>query len=115
MALTSYWVNQSVARDGRTIALGYVIDNGTGQTMRIMLGASLKSSRTLSWAAQSVNDPYHDVVAVVPPGVSTHIRYFTLPSGVRPGHYDVAWGLRNAASGIREGLVAAPSALQIVR
>jgi len=112
--LARYWVDQNVVRHGNTIAMGYVIDNETGRTMRVMLGASLKSSRAGSWLAQSLSDPAHDVVAIVPPGISTHTRYFTLPAGLHPGSYDVAWGLRNASTGMRAGLVAAPRALQVV-
>jgi len=114
VTLANYWVNQTVVRHGRTFALGYVINNGTGHTLHLMLGASLKSSHTLSWAVKALSDPGHDVVAIVPPGVSTHERFFTLPSRVRPGAYDVAWGLRNAVTGDRAGLVAAPGALKVL-
>lgn len=114
-ALTRYWVDENVARHGNTIALGYTVDNETGRTMRVMLGASVKPVRAASWVSQSLSDPGHDVVAVVPPGISTHTRYFTLPAGLRPGSYDVAWGLRDAVTGLRAGLVAAPAALQVVR
>lgn len=113
VTLTSYWVGDSTAQPGQTVSIGYVIDNGTGHTVRITLGASIKSSHVISWLSGQINDPYHDVVAVVPPGVSTHIRYFTLPERLHAGTYDVAWGLRNALSGGREALVAAPDALRV--
>lgn len=112
VALTQYWVGTLHTRPGRTIAIGYVIDNETGQTERITLGASLKSRRSLSWAA-AISDPWHDVVATVPPGTSTHVRYFTLPPGLRPGSYDVAWGLRNAVNGKRDALVFAPAVIRV--
>ncbi|GAC1321496.1 MAG: hypothetical protein NVS2B16_11150 [Chloroflexota bacterium] len=115
VSIARYWVNQTAARHGNTVALGYVINNPTGHTIRMMLGASVKSTRAMSWAAQSLSDPAHDVVAIVPPGISTHTRFFTLPSRLHPGAYDVAWGLRNATSGRRDGLVAAPSALRVTR
>ena len=115
VSINRYWVNQTVAQNGRTVALGYVINNPTGHPIRVLLGASLKSSQALSWSQQALNDPSHDVVAVVPPGVTTHVRYFTVPSGLRPGAYDVAWGLRSAASGRRNSLVAAPRVLHVVR
>ena len=56
----------------------------------------------------SISDPSHDVVAVVPPGISQHVRYFTLSPGLRAGAYDIAWGLRNPSTGSRVALVAAP-------
>ncbi len=115
VTLTSYWVGSSTAQPGQTVSIGYVIDNGTGSTARITLGASIKSSHVISWLSGQINDPYHDVVAIVPPGVSTHIRYFTLPRRLHAGAYDVAWGLRNALSGGREALVAAPDALRVSR
>lgn len=115
VTLTSYWVGSSTAQPGQTVSIGYVIDNGTGHTARITLGASIKSSHVISWLSGQINDPYHDVVAIVPPGVSTHVRYFTLPSRLHAGTYDVAWGLRNALSGSREALVAAPDALRVSR
>ena len=114
VTLARYWVGTLQARSGQTIAVGYVIDNETGHTARTMLGASLKSARSLTWAGSALSDPAHDVVAVVPPGVSTHVRYFTLPPGLRPGLYDVAWGLRDSATGQRDALVAAPAALRVV-
>jgi hypothetical protein len=114
VALSNYWVNGQTARSGQTIAIGYLIRNDTGRTERIMLGASLKPRSALSWTA-AINDPYHDVVAVVPPGATVHVRYFTLPAGLRPGTYDVAWGLRDAASGRRLGLAFAPSVVTVTR
>lgn len=115
VGLTRYWVGTLQARRGNTIEVGYVIDNETGHPARVMLGASLKSSRALSWARAAVNDPSHDVVAIVPPGVSTHVRFFTLPSGLHPGRYDVAWGLRNSQTGQPVALVVAPDALRATR
>jgi hypothetical protein len=114
VSLDRYWVGSPSARRGNIISIGYVIDNGTGRTQRIMLGASIKSARSLSWFS-SISDPSHDVVAIVPPGVSTHIRYFTLPYGLRPGSYDVAWGLRDAATGNRDALVTAALSLRVTR
>jgi hypothetical protein len=79
-----------------------------------MLGASIKPSSVATWG-RSISDPFHDVVAVVPPGVTTHVRYFTLAHGLHPGQYDVAWGLRNAATGSPVALVAAPVSLRVTR
>jgi hypothetical protein len=79
-----------------------------------MLGASVKSNRSLSWAGGSFSDPSRDVIATVPPGISTHIRYFAIPPGIHPGTYDVAWGLRDAATGQRDALVAASSVLRVI-
>jgi hypothetical protein len=115
VTLARYWVGSQTVNRGHTIAVGYVINNGTGRTMRVLLGASIKGSRSLSWATGTVNDPSHDVVAIVPPGISTHIRYFTLPSQIHPGFYDAAWGLRNARNGRRTALVTASSVLRVKR
>jgi hypothetical protein len=112
--LTNYWISQTAAPRGTTIAVGYTIDNGTGTTERVMLGASIKPTSVRTWG-RSISDPFHDVVAVVPPGVTTHVRYFTLSSGLRPGAYDVAWGLRNAATGTPVALVSAPVSLRVTR
>ena len=113
VTLANYWVGSSVTRPGTTIAVGYVIDNQTGATARIELGASVKASNQLNWATESISDPGHDVVAVIPPGISRHVRYFTLRPGLRAGSYDIAWGLRNPSTGSRVALVAAPSALRV--
>lgn len=113
ITLVRYWVGATRARPGQAVEIGFVIDNETGHTARILLGASLKSSRSLTWAAGVVSDPAHDVVATVPPGTSTHVRFFTLPTGLRAGAYDVAWGLRNALTGRREALVSAVGALRV--
>jgi hypothetical protein len=112
VTLANYWVATPHARRGQTIAVGFIINNGSGHTLHLMLGASIKSDRVQSWA-YSLSDPAHDVVAVVPPGMSTHIRYFTLPSALKAGAYDVAWGLRHAGSGRRAALVAADAVLRV--
>lgn len=114
VALVRYWIGSPTATAGSVISVGYVIDNGTGHTVHVMLGASVKSSRTVGWMS-SIADPYHDVVATVPPGVSTHIRYFSLPPRLRAGSYDVAWGLKNPLNGQRDALVFAAQALQVAR
>jgi hypothetical protein len=113
VTLTNYWVGTATASPGSTIEVGYVIDNETGRTARVELGASVKVSSRLSWASAAISDPSHDVVAVVPPGVTTHVRYFTLASGLRAGSYDVAWGLRDADTGARVALAAASDALRL--
>lgn len=115
VTLARYWVGAVASRPGETVSIGYTIDNGTGRTARLMLGASVKSARSLSWLQGAVNDPSHDVVAVVPPGISTHVRYFTMPANLRPGSYDVAWGLRDALSGQRDALVTSAAAMRVVR
>lgn len=112
VALARYWVGSVHVRTGQTIEIGYVISNTTGHAEHLLLGASIKSARVASWV-QSLADPSHDVVATVAPGLTTHIRYFTLPERIRPGEYDVAWGLRNAATGSRAALVFAPSVLRV--
>jgi hypothetical protein len=113
VTLTNYWVGSTTAHPGTTIAVGYVIDNQTGATAHVELGASVKASSRLSWAADSISDPSHDVVAVVPPGISRHVRYFTLSSRLPAGSYDIAWGLRNPSTGSRVALVAASDALRV--
>ena len=115
VTLDRYWIATQRARRGRTVEIGYVIDNGTGQVARVMLGVSLKTNRALDWATQSISDPAHDVVATVPVGINTHYRFFSLPDSLRPGMYDVAWGLRDAASGRRDALVFAPAVLRVTR
>lgn len=113
VTMTRYWIGALQARAGQTMSVGYVIDNGTGRTVRLLLGASLKPSRSPSWAIGTLNDPAHDVVAIVPPGRSTHVRFFTIPPGIRPGSYDVAWGLRDALTAQRDALVVAPGVLRV--
>lgn len=115
VTLANYWVGSTSSRAGSTIAVGYEIDNQTGATARIELGASVKASSRLNWATDSISDPSHDVVAIVPPGISRHVRYFTLSPGLRSGSYDVAWGLRDPTTGGRVALVAAHSALRVER
>lgn len=112
--LARYWVDSQQARSGQVVAIGYLIDNTTGRVEHVSLGASLKARRVLTWG-DAINDTAHDVVAVVPPGISTHLRYFALPRGLRPGSYDVAWGLREARSGRRVGLAFAPAVLTVTR
>jgi hypothetical protein len=113
ITLTNYWVATYRARRGRTLAFGYVIDNGTGAMVRLFLGASIKATHTPSWATGTISDPAHDVVATVPPGTTTHVRFFSLSSDLQPGVYDVAWGLRDAITGRRVTLVTAPGVLRV--
>lgn len=115
ITLARYWIGTTVARHGSTISFGYVIDNATGQSAELMLGASIKSSRTLSWVGTAISDPAHDVVATVPPGVTTHTRYFTIPSRLKPGSYDVAWGLRNSTTGQSVAVVSSIASLSVRR
>jgi hypothetical protein len=115
LTLDRYWIGSVEARRGRAITVSYVIDNATGRNQRLMLGVSIKATRALSWLSSSISDPGDDVVATIPPGVSTHVRYFTIPSGTRPGAYDVAWGLRSPVNGERVALVFAPAALRVAR
>lgn len=112
--ITNYWISQTAVKRGTTIAIGYTIDNGTGKTEHVLLGASIKPSSVPTWG-KSVSDPFHDVIATVPPGVTTHVRYFTLTYALRPGQYDVAWGLRAASSGVSVALVTAPESLRVTR
>ncbi len=91
--LTNYWINRRSITVGELLALTYVIDNTTGMTARVWLGASLMPASDHNWAADAINDQMHDVVAVAPPGLSTHLRYFTVRRGLHIGLYDVAWGL----------------------
>jgi hypothetical protein len=115
VALERYWIGSLHAVRGATISIGYVIDNATGRTQRIMLGASIKGAHVLNWLTESVNDPSHDVIAIVPPGITTHMRYFTVPARLRPGAYDVAWGLRNAMNDGRDALVFSGAILRVTR
>jgi hypothetical protein len=115
VTLVRYWIGSTVARRGSIMSFGYVIDNGTGRTARIMLGASIKPSRALSWATATISDPSRDVVAIVPPGATAHARFFALPGSLRPGTYDVAWGLRDADTGVRQAVVFSPAVLQVTR
>lgn len=115
IALTNYYVSNPSARTGQTVAVVYTIDNGTGHTARVMLGASIKSKRVADWGLGAISDPEHDVVAIAPPGISTHLRYFTIASNLRPGSYDVGWGLRDAASGRAIAFLAAQGALRVSR
>ena len=79
-----------------------------------MLGSSIKPSHVLSWLT-SISDPAHDVVATVPPGTTTHTRYFTLARGLHSGTYDVAWGLRDTTTGQSVAVVSAFSSLHVTR
>jgi hypothetical protein len=115
IVLTNYYVTSSSARTGQTVSVVYTIDNGTGHTAHLMLGASIKSMRVANWAVGAINDPSHDVVAVAPPGLTTHLRYFTLSPSLRPGAYDVGWGLRDAATGQSVTFLAAQGALRVMK
>jgi hypothetical protein len=115
VTLVRYWIGTTVAHPGGIMSVGYVINNGTGRTERLMLGASIKPSRALSWASATISDPSRDVVATVLPGASIHSRFFAIPTNLRPGTYDVAWGLRDADTGARQAVVFSPGVLQITR
>ncbi len=111
--LTKYWLDQTEAHAGDTITVRYDIENGTGQPMYIGLGISMKSSSAASWSSAFI-DAAHDVTAAVPPGSSTHTRYFTLPDHLAPGDYDVAWGLKDS-SGTQIDVASSSGALRIVK
>lgn len=109
--LINYWLASVHARRGQTVSLVYVFNNATGAPVRLWLGASLKRPAVPEWGAGAINDPAHDTIALVPPGVSVYTRYFTLTASLRPGAYDVAWSVRDPDTGQRIALVAADKAL----
>ncbi|GAC1470205.1 MAG: hypothetical protein PVSMB7_20680 [Chloroflexota bacterium] len=113
ISLERYWLFPPEARPGRRVTLWYVISNRTGRTVRLILGASIKSSRVPSWMVGSIADRWNEVVATVPPGTTTHMRVFMVPRQIQPGWYDVAWGLRSAVTHIRVALGAKTVALRI--
>ncbi|HZU14847.1 MAG TPA: hypothetical protein VFB58_18575 [Chloroflexota bacterium] len=113
VTLARYWINATSARRSQAISMGYVVNNGTGRAVRLLLGASIKATRTASWL-NSISDPVHDMSVLVRPGVSTYSRPFQLSASLRPGLYDVAWGLRSS-SGARLALVTAPASLTVRR
>jgi hypothetical protein len=113
VTLTRYWLGQTSAHPGDTLSVGYAISNGTGQQAQLTLGISMKPSSAPSWTS-GFADPSHDVTAIVAVGNSTHKRYFTLPTSLAPGSYDVAWGLRDA-SGAQVAVVSTTEALQVVK
>jgi hypothetical protein len=111
--LSNYWVASTSARPGQTLTVHYVIENSTGVTLRLWLGASIKPVRIARWSAEAISDPEHDVVATVPVGLTTHMRYFTLSPQLSPGIYDVAWGLRDGRTGERVTLATATGVLRV--
>jgi len=111
--LSNYWIAPTSARPGQTLTIHYVIDNSTGATVHLWLGASIKPGHTARWSSEAISDPRHDVVATVLVGLTTHMRYFTLPPNIPPGVYDVAWGLRDGRTGERIALAAAPGSLRV--
>lgn len=113
VTLTKYWLDQTQAHAGDTITVRYDIENGTGQLMYIGLGVSMKPASARSWISAFI-DPAHDVTAAVPPGSSSHTRYFGLPAGLAPGSYDVAWGLKDTG-GRQIAVESAPGVLRIVK
>lgn len=102
--LTNYWVAAEKVRRGQIVSFSYVIENPTGAVLHLVLGASIKPRDSRSWTS-SISDPYHDVVATILPGKTTHLRYFRVPLNLRPGRYDVAWGLKEPSMGRRVSLV----------
>lgn len=112
-SLTRYWVGKASARAGDIIPIGYEIANDTGQAMQLALGVSIKPSTAPSWNG-AIADPSHDVTASVAPGTTTHERFFTVPTGLAPGTYDVAWGLKDA-SGQQVAVVVTAAALHIIQ
>lgn len=113
VTLARYWLGGTTAHPGDTISVGYAIENGTGQQAQLVLGISMKASSDISWNS-GFADPSHDVTAIVPAGHSTHERFFTLPTTLAPGTYDVAWGLRDAA-GAQVAVVSDAAALRVVK
>lgn len=114
VSIQSYSLDASWVNPGQTVGVRYVIVNNSGRTVDVLLGASLKSSRIAGWGA-AINDPSHDIVAAVPPGTSSHLRYFTVPSTLRPGTYDAAWGLKDSNTGAPEALVTSAAAVRVAR
>jgi hypothetical protein len=113
VTLARYWLGQNTAHPGDTLSVRYAVDNNTGLQIQVALGISMKASTVPSWDA-AIADPSHDVTAIIAPGHSTHERYFTIPAGVAPGWYDVAWGLRDAA-GQQLALESTPAVLHVVK
>lgn len=113
ITLTRYWLGQTSAHPGDTILVEYAVSNGTGRPAQLTLGMSMKASSAPGWGS-GFADPSHDVTATVPPGNSTHERYFALPATLAPGGYDVAWGLKDS-TGAQVTVVSATDALHVVK
>lgn len=113
VTLTKYWLGKTEARSGDTIPIKYAIENGTGELMYVGLRVSMKLSTAPGWGA-ALSDPAHDVTAAVAAGSSIHTRYFTLPTGLAPGLYDVAWGLKGPG-GQQTDVASSSAALRIVK
>ena len=93
-------VGERSVRPGQLLEVVYFIENTTGATQRVLLGASiLPTGLRHAWSTRGINDPRHDLVATVPPGVSLHVRFFEIPRSLSPGSYDVGWGLKTPAGG----------------
>jgi S1-C subfamily serine protease len=69
---------------GQTIALSYVVSNGSSTAGDVVLGASIRTGSG-SW----LSDPGNDRRVSVPAGTSTHTRNFRIPSNANPGTYEV--------------------------
>lgn len=110
--IVNYWIGRRTVRRGELLSLSYVLDNETGGTLRLWLGASIMPATGRNWLTQSLSDRSHDVIATIPPGITTHLRYFLIPPRAPAGLYDVAWGL-STLSRQSVTFVAAPRLLSI--
>jgi hypothetical protein len=73
---------------GQIITLTYVIGY-SGKPATIVLGASIRPASGGAW----VSDPARDATVTLRPGSNTYSRTFSVPPGLEPGSYDIAWGL----------------------
>ena len=85
--ITAYSLKPSAAKTGTTIAVNYTIK--ASRRAIVALGCSIQKVGATIWT----NDSDNDRVINLDVGSASYSRKFTLPTELRPGKYNVAWGI----------------------
>ncbi|MFC1718424.1 hypothetical protein ACFL6S_32510 [Candidatus Poribacteria bacterium] len=87
VSITAHNVYPIVVEPGAILTINYTIS--TSRAITVTLGCSVQRAGASMW----INDSDNDKIVYVDAGGGNYSRKFALPSTLRPGDYDVAWGI----------------------
>jgi hypothetical protein len=92
ITLLSASAEQTAPTAGSSVTLDYRVENDTGSSAQVFLGATIYSDPD----GTSIDDPADDAVVTAQPGVNVYQRQFVFPS-TASGSYDLLVSLDDAA------------------
>ncbi len=87
ITIAAHSLHPTVVEPGATLTIRYTLD--TLKPIKVALACSIQEAGTLIW----INDLDNSEVVDIAVGSGSYSRKFILPSTLKPGRYDVAWGI----------------------